>query len=86
MAGSHHMGLMGEALRDLGEYIGLALTDALIEPDTQVGELVLRVRRESIVKVLIYLRDDQNCQFNQLMDLTAADYPAREEQTGRAHV
>jgi NADH-quinone oxidoreductase subunit C len=73
------MELMGEALRDLGEYVGLALADVLIESDTQVGELVLRVRRESIVKVLTYLRDDQNCQFKQLMDLTAVDYPAREE-------
>ncbi len=79
MAGSHHTGLMNQALRDLGEYIGLALADALIDSETRRGELMLRVRRESIVKVLTYLRDDQNCQFKQLMDLTAVDYPEREE-------
>ncbi len=70
---------MSEALRDLGEYVGLALAEALIDADTRYGELMLRVRRESIVKVLTYLRDDQNCQFKQLMDVTAVDYPEREE-------
>ncbi len=79
MAGSHRTGMMSEALRDLGEFIGLALAEALIDTDTRGGELSLRVRRESIVKVLTYLRDDQNCQFKQLMDVTAVDYPEREE-------
>ncbi|MEE9210250.1 MAG: NADH-quinone oxidoreductase subunit C, partial [Kiloniellales bacterium] len=31
-----------------------------------------------IVKLLVFLRDDQNCQFKQLMDVTAVDYPDRE--------
>jgi len=70
---------MNEALRDLGEYIGLALGDALLETSTRGDELALRVRRGSIVKVLTYLRDDQNCQFKQLMDVTAVDYPERDE-------
>ncbi len=70
---------MNEALRDLGEYIGLALADALIDSAAHVDELSLRVKRESIIKVLTYLRDDQNCQFKQLMDVTAVDFPDREE-------
>ncbi len=70
---------MNEALRDLGEYVAMALGDALIETATVGDELALRVRRDSIVKALTYLRDDQNCQFKQLMDVTAVDYPEREE-------
>jgi len=79
MAESRHIRLTSEALSDLGEYIGLALAEALLDTDLQGGELVLRVQRESIVRVLTYLRDDQNCQFKQLMDLTAVDFPEREE-------
>ena len=70
---------MNEALRDLEEYVGLALADALIDTSVRSDELALHVKRESIVKVLTYLRDDQNCQFKQLMDLTAVDFPEREE-------
>ena len=70
---------MNEALRDLGEYVGLALAEVLIATEVEVDELALSVRRDSIVKVLTYLRDDQNCQFKQLMDITAVDYPEREE-------
>jgi NADH-quinone oxidoreductase subunit C len=70
---------MNEALRDLGEYARLALGDALIEANEAGDELALHVRRDSVVKVLTYLRDDQNCLFKQLMDVTAVDYPEREE-------
>lgn len=70
---------MNEALRDLGEYAKLALGDALIETAEAGDELALHVRRDSVVKVLTYLRDDQNCLFKQLMDVTAVDFPEREE-------
>ena len=70
---------MNEALRDLGEYVGLALAEVLLTTEVKYDELTLCVRRDSIVKVLTYLRDDQNCQFKQLMDITAADFPEREE-------
>jgi NADH-quinone oxidoreductase subunit C len=42
-------------------------------------ELIIRCNRDAVRKVLTFLRDDQNCQFKQLVDLTAVDYPAREE-------
>ena len=43
------------------------------------GELVFNVARESIVKVLTFLRDDVNCQFKMLMELCGVDYPERED-------
>ena len=43
------------------------------------GELVLNVSRESIVKVLMFLRDDVNCQFKMLMELCGVDFPGRED-------
>jgi NADH-quinone oxidoreductase subunit C len=69
---------MDLALRDLGDYIEAALSEAVIAVELVGDELVVRVHRERIVRVLTFLRDDVNCQFKQLMDVCGADYPERE--------
>ena len=43
------------------------------------GELMIDARRESIVRVLTFLRDDSNCQFKLLVDVCGVDYPSRPE-------
>ena len=70
---------MDLALRDLGEYVQAALPQQVESVDISRDELVIAVRRESIVRVLTFLRDDVNCQFKQLMDVCGADYPGRPE-------
>ena len=69
---------MDQALIDLGDYIDAANPDAVLGVEVAKGELVVSARADSIVKLLVFLRDDQNCQFKQLMDLTAVDHPDRE--------
>jgi NADH-quinone oxidoreductase subunit C len=69
---------MDLALRELGDYIEAALSEAVVAVEIVAGELVVRVHRERIVRVLTFLRDDVNCQFKQLMDVCGADYPERE--------
>lgn len=70
---------MNEALNDLGEYISAAHAQRVVGFDILADELIIHSTRDAIVKVLTFLRDDQNCQFKQLVDLTAVDFPAREE-------
>jgi NADH-quinone oxidoreductase subunit C len=70
---------MDLALRDLGEYVQAALPQQVGSVDTSRDELVIVVRRESIARVLTFLRDDVNCQFKQLMDICGVDYPGRPE-------
>ena len=70
---------MNEALNELGEYIGAAHAQRVSGFDIVADELIIHCDRDAIVKVLTFLRDDQNCQFKQLMDVTAVDFPAREE-------
>ena len=41
------------------------------------GQLVAIVDKEDIAKLLVFLRDDVNCQFKQLMDVCGVDYPER---------
>ncbi len=70
---------MSEALRELGEQIAAGLPEDVIEHGVALGELVVSVRRDSIVRVLTFLRDDGNCQFKCLMDICGVDYPDRDE-------
>lgn len=70
---------MNEALNDLGEYIDAAHAQRVDGFDIVADELIIHCKRDGIVKLLTFLRDDQNCQFKQLMDVTAVDFPAREQ-------
>ena len=70
---------MIEALQDLGEFVAAAHAQDVLGFDVSHGQLAVNCRRESIVKLLTFLRDDQNCQFKQLMDITAVDHPQQEE-------
>ncbi len=70
---------MTEALQDLGDYLSAALGEDLLGRDIGYGQLSLHIKRDSLLKVLTVLRDDQNCQFKQLIDLTAVDRPEQAE-------
>ena len=56
-----------------------ALGDALLEVTEQVGEIILTVRRESIVAVCRALRDTPELEYQQLMEIAGVDYPSRSE-------
>ena len=70
---------MNQALADLGQYIAAAQDNALLDHRLINDELCLTAKRAAIVKLLTFLRDDQNCQFRQLVDISGVDYPRREE-------
>ena len=63
----------------LSDAITNELGNVIFSTEIINGELIINVVRESIVKVLIFLRDDVNCQFKMLMELCGVDYPERED-------
>lgn len=65
------------ALKELGEYISTSLDESILETGIHVDELTVTVERPHIGKVLTFLRDDGNCRFKMLIDITAVDFPAR---------
>lgn len=67
------------ALKDLGEYIKEKLGDSVSKPSIDKGQLVIRANRDKITKVLQFLRDNRECKFKLMIDLTAVDYPDRKE-------
>ncbi len=69
---------MNQALEDLGDYIAGLIADDLEEHRLINDELVLVTRPESLRKVMRFLRDDSQCLFKILVDVTGVDYPERE--------
>lgn len=67
----------GEALRDLAEYIAENLSDSVSSHYFVKDEFVLEVKAQDILRVLQFLRDDRECQFQVLVDICGVDYPDR---------
>ncbi|MCE2493656.1 MAG: NADH-quinone oxidoreductase subunit C [Alphaproteobacteria bacterium] len=69
---------MDEALSELAEYIAGVLPTEVLTTEIESDELTVMVGRESIVKILTFLRDDTNCGFRILIDICGVDWPERE--------
>ncbi len=67
-----------QALEELAEFLRTALGEEIVAPRIAHGELMVDVPAVQIVPVLTFLRDNSNCLFKMLVDITAADYPDRE--------
>jgi NADH-quinone oxidoreductase subunit C len=69
---------MDETLEKLGETIAARLAGSVVGHWVAHGELTVTATTRDIVKVVTFLRDDEGCQFWNLIDITAIDWPARE--------
>lgn len=70
---------MSEALQELGEMIALAQADSVLGCDVVHGELTLHASPAGIRALVTYLRDNAACGFTTMVDITAVDYPARDD-------
>ena len=70
---------MTQALKELGDYIAGALPREVSGVAVALDELTINVARESLIRVLTFLRDDSNCLFKLLVDICGVDYPDRAE-------
>ena len=66
-------------LEDLIEHIADQFSDCVLSSDIEKGEAVIEIDCLSIDRFLQFLKEDSECNFEQLMDITAVDYPARGE-------
>ena len=70
---------MTETLSTLGDAIGAALPGVVTGHAVAYGELTIQADASRIVEVATFLRDDPRCQFVCIIDVTAIDWPAREQ-------
>jgi NADH-quinone oxidoreductase subunit C len=70
---------MDSILDNLGQSIRTALPHAVRGHEVKNGELTITGEASEIVRIATYLRDDPACQFVCIIDVTAVDYPSREQ-------
>lgn len=66
-----------EALGDLSAYLKERFSDGIEEAKLAYGELTLTVPTDRLISILTFLRDDVQCQFINLTDISGVDYPQR---------
>ena len=74
-AGDDQEGL--SSMKALAKYIRDAGGTVVLACDVVQGEIEIRVNAGDVVAALLFLRDDRQAVFSQLIDLTAVDYPER---------
>ena len=67
-----------EQLDGLGQTIASALAGSIVGHWVANGELTVTATKRDIVEVARFLRDDPRCQFWNIIDITAIDWPNRE--------
>jgi NADH-quinone oxidoreductase subunit C len=70
---------MTQELHDIGDRLTVAFREQVSGVAIIHGELMAAVKREALLAVLAYLRDDPECSFKQLVDVCGVDYPDRAE-------
>jgi NADH-quinone oxidoreductase subunit C len=70
---------MSAELQALSDHVASSLGAAVVDRAIAFDELTIVARREEIVQVVTFLRDDPQCRFVCFIDICGADYPAREE-------
>jgi NADH-quinone oxidoreductase subunit C len=71
--------MTSEQLEDFGRRIAAALPGGVTGHTVAYGELTIDAQASDIVKVVTYLRDDPACEFVNIIDVTAVDWPSREK-------
>ncbi|WP_372609930.1 NADH-quinone oxidoreductase subunit C [Aquicoccus sp.] len=68
---------MSEALEELGAHVEAKRPDCVLGRAIAHGELTLDVAPSNIAGLVEFLRNDGNCRFGTLIDITAVDHPER---------
>ncbi|WP_336294368.1 NADH-quinone oxidoreductase subunit C [Bartonella sp. CB169] len=70
---------MNESLIELSTYLKDKLGDKLEEVIFAFGELTIISRLDTIIDVLMFVRDDSRCLFVNITDISGVDYPSRDK-------
>ncbi|GAA3870975.1 NADH-quinone oxidoreductase subunit C [Celeribacter arenosi] len=70
---------MSEALKELGAHIELKRPDDVVSVAVNFDELEITITPTGLVDFVEFLKTDGTCKFSTLVDITAVDYPEREQ-------
>ena len=69
---------MSITVRDLEKIVNSGLTTNVIKSEINFGQLYLDINVKDIISTILFLKTNDKCRFKQLIDITAADFPNRE--------
>jgi len=69
---------MDDKLQTLGQTISSELAGAVVAHAVAHGELTITAKARDVVLVTTFLRDDPRCEFCCFIDITAVDWPSRQ--------
>jgi NADH-quinone oxidoreductase subunit C len=67
------------ALKEIGDHVAAALASDVVSVSQPLDELTILVNASAIVRVLTFLRDDDQCDFKCLVDICGVDWPDRDQ-------
>ena len=71
--------IVDETLSELAAAVQNGIGESLLDVSYAFGELTIAVKRDDIIEVLQFLRNDSQAQFWNIIDIAGVDYPERKE-------
>jgi len=69
---------MSITIVDLEKIVNSGLTTNIIKSEINFGQLYLDIDVKDIISTILFLKTNDKCRFKQLIDVTAVDFPNRE--------
>ncbi|MCE9508178.1 MAG: NADH-quinone oxidoreductase subunit C [Alphaproteobacteria bacterium] len=69
--------MANEKLQALMDYIAAAQVSAVVKQEIALGEWAVTVKPDFLRSFITFLKNDPQCEFQQLVDVCGADYPDR---------
>ena len=70
---------MSATVTDLERTVNSGLTTTIKKSEINFGQLFIDIDIENIISTILFLKTNEKCRFKQLIDITAVDYPEKEE-------
>ena len=69
---------MSTTVNDLERAVNSSLATAIKKSEINFDQLFIDVDVENIISTILFLKTNEKCKFKQLIDITAVDYPQKE--------
>ncbi len=67
------------SLQDLEKKINSELTTKINTSEIKHSQIFINIDREDLIDVILFLKNNENTKFRQLIDITAVDYPQKDK-------
>ena len=70
---------MSITVNDLERTVNSGLTTAIKKSEVNFDQLFIDINIEDLSSTILFLKTNDKCRFRQLIDITAVDYPQKDE-------